>query len=201
MANRLFLLALAVALTALPATSTAQMETEGSDLKSFVSVEGFYTRALGNLAPRFPSASGGYVGYGHYFPTSIVAMVKVGYSGYDLGDGVPSDQKLSAIHLLAGPRYYFCTEGIMPFIFLNVGWNIVTTKIDAPTFSSDRTSSQFGWQVGLGAAVLVVGPVAVEAQAKYNDHFLYHEGSTEGVPDRGNMTGFEYGIGITMAIQ
>jgi len=96
-------------------------QTGATDLSSFVSVEGFYTRALGNLSPRFPSASGGYVGYGHYFPDNIVAMIKLGYSEYKLGEGIPSDQKLSAVHVLAGPRYYFMTDGFMPFLFLNVG--------------------------------------------------------------------------------
>ena len=89
-------------LTAIPVSVKSQTQT--GDLTSFVSVEGFYTRALGNLAPRFPSASGGYVGYGHYFPENIVAVVKIGYSDYKLGEGIPSDQKLSAVHVLAGPR-------------------------------------------------------------------------------------------------
>ncbi len=172
-----------------------------TDLSSFVAVEGFYTRALGNLSPRFPSASGGYVGYGHYFPDHIVAMIKVGYSDYTLGEGIPPDQKLSAIHVLAGPRYYFITHGFMPFLFLNVGANIVTTKIDVTGFSSDRTSTQFAWQIGFGAAMRIVGPLTLEAQAKYNAHFLYHEGSTEGLPELGNMTGFEYGLGVNWAVQ
>jgi hypothetical protein len=176
-----------------------QAQDGGTDLSSFVSAEGFYTRALGNLSPRFPSASGGYIGYGHYFPEHIVAMIKVGYSDYKLGEGIPSDQKLSAVHILAGPRYYFLTRGFMPFLFLNVGANIVTTKIDVTGFSSDRTSTQFAWQIGFGAAMHVVGPLTLEAQAKYNAHFLYHEGSTEGLPELGNMTGFEYGIGVNWA--
>jgi hypothetical protein len=41
----------------------------------------------------------------------------------------------------------------------------------------------------------------MELQAKYNSHFLYHEGSTSGVPGRGNMTGFEYGVGLTWAVE
>jgi len=42
----------------------------------------------------------------------------------------------------------------------------------------------------------IVGPLTLEAQAKYNAHFLYHEGSTDGLPELGNMTGFEYGVGV-----
>ena len=186
-------------LIGIPADLNAQ--TGATDLSSFVSVEGFYTRALGNLSPRFPSASGGYIGYGHYFPDNIVAMIKLGYSDYKLGEGIPSDQKLSAVHILAGPRYYFMTDAFMPFLFLNVGANIVTTRIDVTGFSSDRTSTQFAWQLGFGAAMRIVGPLTLEAQAKYNAHFLYHEGSTDGLPELGNMTGFEYGVGVNWAVR
>lgn len=181
-------------------SGTAQDRT--GDLSSFVLIEGIYTRALGNLSPTFPSAAGGYIAYGYYFPEQIVAMLKVGYSGYQVSDNAtPSGQKLSAVHLLAGPRYYFSTNGLMPFIFLNVGLNFVTTKIDVGYFQSDRTSTQFGWQFGFGTAMQVAGPVGLEAQAKYNAHFLYHEGSTEGLEGLGNMTGFEYGLGVTWGLE
>lgn len=166
------------------------------DLHSFILAEGSYTRSLGNLSPTFPSAAGGSVGYGHYFPDHLVALVTLGYSGYRVSDGAGGDQKLAALQILAGPRYYFMTSGFMPFVFQNIGMNIVTEKITAADFASDRTSAQFAWQVGVGGAVVVAGPLALEAQAKYNSHFLYPEGSIEGVPDRGNMTGFEYGIGL-----
>ncbi|MDH4069854.1 MAG: hypothetical protein OEV30_05470 [Ignavibacteria bacterium] len=183
----------------LPSSARSQ---SGSDLSSFISVEGTYTRSLGNLSPIFPSAAGGYVSYGHYFPEQIVAMLKVGYSGYEVSDNAtPSGQKLSAVHLLAGPRYYFTTNGLMPFLFLNVGLNFVTTKIDVGYFQSDRTSTQFGWQVGFGATLPITGPIGLEVQAKYNAHFLYHEGSTEGLEGLGNMTGFEYGLGVTWGLR
>ena len=178
-----------------PAAAAAQ-NVLNPDLSSYVSVEGLYTRALGNLSPTFPSATGGYVTYGHYFPEHLVAVLKVGYSNYDVSDTAPPDQKLQAVHVLAGPRYYFTAEGFMPFVFLHVGLNFVTNKIDVPDFSSDRTSTQFAWQFGFGGALRIAGPLMLEAQAKYNSHFLYHEGSTEGLEGLGNMTGFEYGVGL-----
>ena len=156
---------------------------------------------LGNFATTFPSAAGGYLGYAHYFPEHMIAIAKIGYSGYRVSDDAQGEQKLNIIHILAGPRYYFATEGFMPFIFLNVGVNIVTEIINQPNFSSDRASSQFAWQVGIGSTIPIYGPLGVDLQAKYNAHLLYHEGSSEGVEGRGNLTGFEYGLGLTWAVE
>jgi hypothetical protein len=190
-----------IAVTALPCATSAQEVRQAPDLGSFVLLEGFYTRALGNLSPTFPSAAGAYAGYGHYLPDHVVLVVKAGYSGYSLADSALSGQKLSAFHLLGGPRYYFVPNGVMPFLLLNVGLNLVTEAISTPGFASNRTSVQFGWQVGLGLAYRISGPVGIEAQAKYNSHFLYHEGSTGGVEGLGNMTGFEYGVGLTWTLR
>jgi hypothetical protein len=196
---------LAILLTALVASTprllAQEPQPQQADLGSFLLFEGFYTRALGNLSPTFPSASGGYVGYGHYLPDHLILMAKLGYSHYALGDSAVSGEKLSAFHILGGPRYYFATDGLMPFVFFNVGVNIVTEAIATADFNSNRTSAQFGWQVGFGLSHPIAGPVGLEVQAKYNSHFLHHEGSTPGLPDLGNMTGFEYGFGLTWTLQ
>jgi len=162
-------------------------------LNSFVSAQGFYTRALGNLAAPFPSAAGGYVGYGIFYPDRYVLMLQAGYSSYRTSDDVPhsSDLSLSAIHLMGGPRYYFTTDGLMPFVFLHVGLNIVQEKSMLAHDAVDRTSGQFAWQLGFGLMLVIVGDFGVELNAKYNSHFLYHEAM---------MTGFEYGLGLTWTV-
>ena len=195
--------ALIFALTAsLPvALAQSEMDEGTGNLSSFAVLEGFYTRALGNLSPTFPSASGGYLGYGRHFPEHMVGIARIGYSNYKVSDDAQGEQKLNIVHLLAGPRYYFVTAGVMPFIFLNVGLNIVTEILNQPNFSSDRTSAQFAWQVGVGGSAFIFGPFGVDLQAKYNSHFLYHEGSSAGVENRGNMTGLEYGLGLTWALR
>lgn len=195
----IFLLAALVASS--PRLLAQELEPQRTDLGSFLLFEGFYTRALGNLSHTFPSAAGGYVGYGYYMPDHLILLAQLGYSHYALGDSAVSGEKLSAFHVLGGPRYYFVPDGLMPFVFFNVGVNIVTEAIATADFNSNRTSAQFGWQVGFGLSHRIAGPVGLEAQAKYNSHFLYHEGSTPGLPDLGNMTGFEYGFGLTWTLQ
>ena len=121
-------------------------------------------------------------------------MLMAGYSNYRLSDEVPAsaDLSLSAIHLMAGPRYYFTTDGLMPYVYLNVGLNIVKEKSTISKYPTrelvDRTSGQFAWQVGFGLMLVVVGDFGVSLDAKYNSHFLHHEAM---------MTGFEYGLGLT----
>jgi opacity protein-like surface antigen len=156
-------------------------------LRSFVQVQGFYTRALGTVGETFPSATGGYLGYGLHFPDPYVLMMSAGFSSYAEHEGSSVDQTLWAMHFLAGPRYYFATEAYMPYIFLNVGLNIVREESTDPDLSTSRTRGHFAWQIGLGFQVAVVGPVSIDLQAKYNAHFLYHEAM---------MTGFEYGVGV-----
>jgi opacity protein-like surface antigen len=156
-------------------------------LRSFVLVQGFYTRALGSVGEAFPSAAGGYLGYGLHFPDPYVLMMSAGFSGYTANESSTGDQTLWAIHFLVGPRYYFATDAYMPYLFLNVGLNIVREESTDPHLSSSRTRGHFAWQIGLGFQVAVAGPVSVDLQAKYNAHFLYHEAM---------MTGFEYGVGI-----
>ncbi len=163
-------------------------------LKSFVLLQGIYTRALGNLSTEFPSAAGGYIGYGIFYPDRYVLMLMAGYSSYRISDDVPAsaDLSLSAFHLMAGPRYYFSTDGLMPYVYLNVGLNIVKERSTVSKLPEreliDRTSGQFAWQLGFGLMVVVVGDFGVSLDAKYNSHFLHHEAM---------MTGFEYGVGLT----
>lgn len=162
----------------------------GRSLRSFFLVQGIYIRALGILPTEFPSAAGGYLGYGIFYPDRFVLMLMAGYSSYRVSETVPNiaDLSLSAIHLMAGPRYYFATRGLMPYVYLNVGLNIVRERSTITHELVDRTSGQFAWQVGFGLMLVVVGNFGVSLDAKYNSHFLYHEAM---------MTGFEYGVGLT----
>ncbi|MGB6032508.1 MAG: hypothetical protein WBG01_18565 [Bacteroidota bacterium] len=166
----------------------------GRSLNSFVLLQGIYTRALGNLSTEFPSAAGGYLGYGIFYPDRYVLMLMAGYSNYRVSDNVPAsaDLSLSAFHMMAGPRYYFTTDGLMPYVYLNVGLNIVKERSTVSELPAgkliDRTSGQFAWQIGFGLMLVVVGDFGVSLDAKYNSHFLHHEAM---------MTGFEYGVGLT----
>jgi len=162
-----------------------------SQLASFAKAEGFYLRALGNLAATYPEGSGGYVGYGIFYPDSYLLMLQAGYVKYSgneqPGGGEPS---LSAVHLLAGPRYYFVTEGVvMPFVTVNIGANIVT---EIPVPGPSETSVHFAWQFAFGTNLAVAGPFGLELAAKYNAHFF---------PDERMMTGFEYGAGVTWRLE
>ncbi len=202
MKTLLMLVAISTILHAIPSIGKAQTEvSEHNDLHNWLMVEGLYTRTLGELASTFPHANGGYVSYGMFFPENIMGIAKVGYSNYALNEAATAGQTLSAIHFMAGPRYYFITDGIMPFMGLNVGMNIVTEKITQPDFSSDRTSAQFAWQLTFGATIPIAGNIGLDANLSYNSHFLYHEGSTQGVSGRGNMTGFEYGLGLYYTLE
>jgi opacity protein-like surface antigen len=195
------LIAISVILVAASAYSQTGVQQQDAftaqndrSLKSFVLLQGIYTRALGNLSTEFPSAAGGYLGYGIFYPDRYVLMLMAGYSNYRLSDEVPAsaDLSLSAIHLMAGPRYYFTTDGLMPYVYLNIGLNIVKEKSTISKYPTrelvDRTSGQFAWQVGFGLMLVVVGDFGVSLDAKYNSHFLHHEAM---------MTGFEYGLGLT----
>jgi hypothetical protein len=195
------LIAVSLLLVSVSAYGQTGVQQQGSfaeqndrSLKSFVLLQGIYTRALGNLSTEFPSAAGGYLGYGIFYPDRYVLMLLAGYSNYRLSDDVPAsaDLSLSAVHLLVGPRYYFSTDGLMPYVYLNVGLNIVQEKSTVSKYPTrelvDRTSGQFAWQVGFGLMLVVVGDFGLSADAKYNSHFLHHEAM---------MTGFEYGLGVT----
>lgn len=188
------LLLIFVAVSAYGQTAVQQEDAltgeNNRSLKSFLLLQGIYTRALGNLPTEFPSAAGGYLGYGIFYPDRYVLMLMAGYSSYRVSETVPNiaDLSLSAIHLMAGPRYYFGTRGLMPYVYLNIGLNIVSERSTLTHELVDRTSGQFAWQLGFGLMVVVVGNLGLELDVKYNSHFLYHEAM---------MTGFEYGVGLT----
>jgi hypothetical protein len=179
-----------------PAAMVGAVPASGS-LGSFVGLQGVYIRPLEPLGTQYGGASGFYGAYGLHFPEQYVLIIQGGYTGY--GEYLnPADggvEQLHVVHVIAGPRLYLETDGVMPFLYLGVGMNFINEMYLDNGQPVDETGVYFAWQFGLGLTIPVVGPLALDFQAKYNNSF-FNYGQGHDNPENRMLTGFEYTGGV-----
>ncbi|MCC7381945.1 MAG: hypothetical protein IT384_08955 [Deltaproteobacteria bacterium] len=146
--------------------------------------EGFYLQPLGALSREYSGGAGGYGGVALFFPDRYEMAIKAGYVSYLAAADLPADRSLSALHLMVGPRYYFLTSTLRPYAALNVGLNLV---FESTAAGRNHLTAELAWQILLGVALHVAGPVGIDVAAKYNAHFFEQDRM---------MTGFEYGLAL-----
>ena len=171
-------------------------------LSDVITAQGIYIRSLGNFGKVWANATGGYVGYGIFFPNHNMLDFQVGYIKYKLSDDIENEvADFSVIPLLVGGRYFFIDDRFMPYISFMNGINIINQTVG---FSVDEEENihfeeitdnarivRYAFQVGMGIMINIVGNLNVDLAVKYNAHFYQHEAMN---------TGFEYGIGIAWSM-
>lgn len=197
-------LALAVLLSA--SAAGAQVETPDmtpdppffhGSLGSFATAQGLYIRALGPIGDVYGGAAGFTAGYGIYYPEPYVLLLQGGYADY--GEWVNPDdggvEKLRLVNLMANPRLYLETDGVMPFVTLGLGVNVVNERYLENGLPVDRTGLYFAWQFGFGLTVPLYGPLGLDVTAFYNNSF-YDYGQGHDNPENRMLTGFQYNAGL-----
>ena len=171
-----------------------------TDIHSLVFVQGNYLRNLGTFGNVWSHASGGYLGYGIFFPEHNLLMFRSGYMNHTLKSDNLSDGSLSVIPVHIGGRYYFLTKGFRPFFQFMNGFNIVFESVNLIREKKNRTLLRYIWQIGTGATIDLSERLNIDLSLNYNAAFyennkeLYHEAGAM-------MTGFEYSIGFGWTIK
>ena len=167
-------------------------------LGSFATAQGVYIRALGPIGDVYGGAAGFSAGYGIHFPDPYLLLLQGGYADY--GEWVNPDdggvEKLRVVSLMANPRLYLETDGVMPFFTLGVGVNLVNERYLEAGLPVDRTGLYFAWQFGFGLTVPLYGPLGLDVTAFYNNSF-YDYGQGHDNPENRMLTGFQYNAGLS----
>lgn len=179
---------------------------EAEFLSDVITVQGIYIRSLGNFGKVWANATGGYVGYGMFFPNHNMLNFQVGYLKYKLSDDLENDvADFTVIPLLIGGRYFFIDARFMPYITFMNGINIINQTIEFEVevdeegnetihiddSSGDMTLVRYAFQVGFGIMINLVGSLNLDLAVKYNSNFYHTEAMN---------TGFEYGFGFAWAL-
>ena len=168
-----------------------------SYLKNRISVEGFYTRNLGNFGDVWTDASGGYIGYSIALPEHNLLIMRTGFINNDLDDDLKlqediafSDASLTIIPIEIGGRYYFNDNMLMPFVQFMNGLNLVFENTNLKGESEEKTMVKYAWQVGFGLTVNILSNLSLDIGVNYQSNFYQHDAMN---------TGFEYAFGIGYA--
>ena len=174
-------------------SSNSILAQDGKYLTNRITVEGIYTRYLGNFSEVWATASGGYLSYGIAFPDHNLLILRTGFISNSLKDGSDHEDASSVIvPLHIGGRYYFNDNRFMPFVSFMNGLNIVFENTTREGVKEDRTLVKYAFQVGAGVSINVVSSLVFDLSVNYNSHF-YH---TEAM-----MTAFEYTFGLGWRFQ
>jgi len=176
-------------------SSNSILAQDGKYLTNRITVEGIYTRYLGNFSEVWSNATGGYISYGIAFPDHNLLILRTGFISNSLKDGSDHEDASSVIvPLHIGGRYYFNDDRFMPFVSFMNGLNIVfeNTTTTQESVKEDRTLVKYAFQVGAGVSVNLVSGLVFDLSVNYNSHF-YH---TEAM-----MTAFEYTFGLGWTFQ
>jgi opacity protein-like surface antigen len=163
-------------------------EGPGNRLSNRIMVDGIYRRFLGEFGETWGSASGAYVSYGIAFPDHNLLVFRTGYLSSKLADGVEyPDAKLDIVPVLAGGRYYWPFERVMPFVSFMTGIDVISENTSLDGTKAEKTHAKFAWELGFGTSVNVTGKLAIDLSANYQSNFYTHEAMA---------TGFSYTAGI-----
>ncbi|HOV98836.1 MAG TPA: hypothetical protein PK595_04605 [Bacteroidota bacterium] len=175
-------------------TSTKlQTNNESLFMNDIVTVDGFYTKNLGEFGKIWKESVGAEGGYGYRVSNHFIAVFRTGLRIYLLNDDIKyDDASMTLLPLHVGGKLLFNGKRMYPYFSFVNGLNLIFQNTELDGTKRYNNMIKYHWQIGVGSIIMFNKKVGMDLSANYNNSFYKIEAM---------MTGFEYRLGIVYQLE